>query len=70
LEWYKKIQGTEFKYTPCAIDWASGNGHVAILEWFKNSGYEFRYTSDAILWASRKAHVAILEWFKNSGYGI
>ena len=34
-----KIQGTEFKYTSDAIDWASNNDHVVVLEWFKNSAY-------------------------------
>ena len=66
----QKIQGTEFKYTSDAIDFASNNSHIAILECFKNSGYEFKYTSNAIDWASENGHLAILEWFKNSGYEL
>ena len=46
------------------IDWASENGHVNVLEWFKNSGYEFKYTSNAIDWASENGHVNVLKWFK------
>ena len=34
------------------VDLASKNGHIAVLEWFKNSEYEFKYTDDAIDWAS------------------
>ena len=51
-----------------AIIYASKNGHVQVLEWFKNSGYEFKYNKDAIMWASRNGHIEFLEWFKNSDY--
>ena len=33
----------EFKYNEGAINNASLNGHVAVLDWFKNSGFEFKY---------------------------
>jgi hypothetical protein len=44
------------------------NGHVEVLEWFKNSGHEFKYYVDAINNACISGHVQVLEWFKNSGY--
>ena len=34
------------------INLASVNGHINILEWYKNSGLEFKYTEYAIDWAS------------------
>jgi len=67
----------EFKYTENAIDWASENGHVHILDWFdrftrstdasgctnKNTRYEFKYTKNAINEASKNGHENIVEWF-------
>ena len=42
----------EFKYTEDAINLASGEGHIDVLEWFANSKYEFIYTKDAINFAA------------------
>ena len=50
------------------IDSASKNGHIDVLEWFKNSGYKFKYSVNAIKLASQNCHVNVLKWFKNSGY--
>ena len=47
-----------------AISWASRNGHVAVLDWFKESGYEFKYSDYAINLASNNGHIAVLDWFK------
>jgi hypothetical protein len=49
------------------MDWASQYGHVAVLEWWKNSGLECKWSKDAMDWASCCGHVAVLEWWKNSG---
>ena len=46
------------------LNYASENGHVAILDWFKDSGLEFKYSNYAIDYASRNGHVAVLDWFK------
>ena len=58
----------EFKYNGWAINYASENGHIAILDWFKNSEFEFKYDEWAINYASENGHIAILDWFKNSGF--
>ena len=50
------------------IRYASGNGDVNVLEWFKNSDYEFEYCKYAINYASGNGHINVLEWFKNSDY--
>ena len=44
------------------------NGHIAVLNWFKNCGFEFKYNSGAINDASKNGHIAVLDWFKNSGF--
>jgi hypothetical protein len=48
--------------------WTSCNGHVNVLEWFKNSDYEFKYYKYAFYGASRHGQVHVLEWFKNNNY--
>ena len=53
---------------PDGIDYASENGHIAVLEWFKSSGLEFRYSNYAISWASEKGNIVVLDWFKESGF--
>ena len=50
------------------MDWASRNGHIDILEWYKNSELNFRHTENAINYASGNGHINILRWFKNSGF--
>ena len=58
---------TNYQYPNDTIVLVCKNGHVNILEWFKNSGFEFRYTSDAIDSATKNDHINVLDWFKNSG---
>jgi hypothetical protein len=62
------VENNKVLYKNNIIRNACHNGHIQILEWFKNSGYEFKYDECAIDWASYKGHIQILEWFKNSGY--
>ena len=44
------------------------NGHIAVLDWFKNSGFKFKYSKSAINYASENGHIAVLDWFKNSDF--
>jgi hypothetical protein len=62
------IENNKVVYKNNIINDACKNGHIQVLEWFKNSGYKFKYDEYAILWASKYGHVQVLEWFKNSGY--
>ena len=57
----------KFKYNENAINSASENGHVHILEWFKNSGFEFKYNKQSIKMACKHGHTHILEWFEKTG---
>lgn len=54
-------------YTSDAMDLASANGHVEILEWWKQSGLELKYTQNAMDSASHNGHTAVLDWWVNSG---
>ena len=45
---------------------ACENGHVNILEWFKNNKYVFSYDAIAINNACLKGHINVLEWFTNN----
>ena len=62
------VENDKVLYVNDIIFNASKNGHVKVLEWFKNSGYEFKYNQCAIDFASGYGHIKVLEWFKNSGY--
>ena len=62
------IKNNKVIYINNIIFYASFNGHIKVLEWFKNSGYEFKYSKNAINNASQGGHIKVLEWFKNSGY--
>ena len=62
------IENNKALYMNNIINNASKNGHIQVLEWFKNSGYEFKYDEWAINNASDNGHIQVLEWFKNSGY--
>ena len=49
------------------INYASFNGHVQVLEWFKNSGYKFKYDKNAIYFASRNGgHIKVLKFYSNN----
>jgi hypothetical protein len=62
------IENNKVLYKNNIINNACKNGHIQVLEWFKNSGYEFKYDENAIDYASQNGHIQVLEWFKNSGY--
>ena len=50
------------------LDITSQNGHIAVLDWFKNSGFEFKYDENTINCVSENGHISVLDWFKNSGF--
>lgn len=65
-----KRPGTDFRYTEEAIDLASENGHVDVLNWCKNAGFEFLYTFNAIDHASKNGYINVLNWWKDSNFDM
>lgn len=51
-------------YSSDAMDSASENGHLNILNIWLNSGLELKYTDDAVNMASKNGHISILDWWK------
>ena len=45
-----------------SINCAAENGHINILQWFKNSNLELKYSKKAINGASKNGNINILEW--------
>lgn len=54
-------------YDTEAVDGASKNGHVRVLDWWwRRSGLPMRYTETALEQASGKGHLLILEWWRDA----
>ncbi|KAI8802695.1 hypothetical protein BJ742DRAFT_832345 [Cladochytrium replicatum] len=54
-------------YTEVAMNRASMDGSVAVLDWWRHSGLALRYNHWAMDGASKNGHTEVLEWWKNSG---
>ncbi|KAI9355607.1 hypothetical protein DFJ73DRAFT_623482, partial [Zopfochytrium polystomum] len=48
-------------------DWASANGHVGVLQWWKDSGLDLEYTVAAINHASSRGRTEVLRHFHRRG---
>ncbi|CAH0029996.1 unnamed protein product [Clonostachys rhizophaga] len=54
-------------YDAEAVDIASKNGHVRILDWWwRKSGFSLRYTETALEQASANGHLLVLEWWRDA----
>lgn len=54
-------------YDAEAVDGASKNGHVRVLDWWwRRSGLPIRYTEAALEQASGKGHLLVLEWWRDA----
>ncbi|GAB7354002.1 hypothetical protein MBLNU459_g4594t1 [Dothideomycetes sp. NU459] len=53
------------KYTAEALDGASRQGFVHVLEWWQKSGLSLSFTEAALEQASSQGHIDVLEWWKN-----
>lgn len=67
LDWAIKTKRNTIWYTHKAIDYASSNGHVHILNYWLKSGLKLKYTDNAIDYASCHGHIEVLKWWKTSG---
>ena len=67
LEWWKKSPTFLAKqYDNEAVDGASRNGHLQVLEWWRRSGLELKYTDAALEQATMKGQLSVLEWWRDS----
>lgn len=80
LEWWKqhlRLPGhpePHRHYGPEAVDGASRQGFIEVLDWWRRSGLCMKYTETALEQASARGFIHILEWWKaaslhTSGYG-
>lgn len=53
------------KYTAEALDGASRQGFVHVLDWWRRSGLRLVFTEAALEQASSQNHLDILEWWRN-----
>ncbi|KAF7553184.1 hypothetical protein G7Z17_g3813 [Cylindrodendrum hubeiense] len=54
-------------YDAEAVDGASKNGHVRVLDWWwRRSGLSLRYTETALEQASGNGHLLVLEWWRDA----
>jgi hypothetical protein len=66
LKWNRNY-GLELKYSKYAINTASANCNIDVLEFWKESKLPLLYSEKAIDRASSKLHLHILEWWFSSG---
>ncbi|KJZ74627.1 hypothetical protein HIM_05977 [Hirsutella minnesotensis 3608] len=69
LDYWKQSRWFRDKhvYDAEAVDVASRNGHVRILDWWwRRSGLPLRYTETALEQASGKGHLLVLEWWRDA----
>jgi hypothetical protein len=65
--WKNSYDNSLLEYDYEAIDEASKNGHIDVLNWWLRCGLRLEYTSNAIDKASECSKINVLEWWKNSG---
>jgi hypothetical protein len=66
LDLLMKKFGSELKYSEKALNNASKNGHVKVLEWWVKSNLPLKYSDNALCDASKNGHVNVLEWWVKS----
>ncbi|KAI8806515.1 hypothetical protein BJ742DRAFT_870416 [Cladochytrium replicatum] len=67
LDHYLSNRERPCEYTDKSIDSASANGHVSVLEWWRNSGLELMWSEDAFDEACPTRNIGVLTWWKSSG---
>ncbi|UKZ85564.1 uncharacterized protein TrAFT101_001419 [Trichoderma asperellum] len=65
LDYWKNSQHFQNRhvYSTEAIDGASKNGHVQVLQWWKQSGLPLLYTKVSLEQASSNGHIPVLDWW-------
>ncbi|ORZ30274.1 hypothetical protein BCR44DRAFT_1445467 [Catenaria anguillulae PL171] len=64
LDWWLAHSGSsKLKYTDLAMDRASAEGRVDLLDWWVKSGCELKYSSQSFDLAAESGHLDVLEWW-------
>ncbi|CAK7270147.1 hypothetical protein SEPCBS57363_003956 [Sporothrix epigloea] len=64
--WVRSPSFLEKQYDAEALDGASKNGYVHVLEWWRRSGLPLKYTEAALEQASAEGHVRVLDWWREA----
>ncbi len=74
LDSNNKFNGNSSDYTSDAIDHASSNGKINVLDWWKKVNKEndvpIKYSKKSINLASRNGKIKSLDWWLDSGYEL
>jgi hypothetical protein len=65
IRYKSHIKGLE--WSDRSMDNASLNGHIDILNWWKDSGLKMKWSIWSMCRASLRDHVEALQWWKDSG---
>ena len=67
LDWWARSPSfLEKQYDAEALDGASKNGYIPVLEWWRRSGLPMKYTEAALEQASTRGHDHVLEWWREA----
>ncbi|KAJ1536484.1 hypothetical protein HK096_010354 [Nowakowskiella sp. JEL0078] len=66
LDAWLRVHKINFTWSTFALDMASKNGHIKILDWWKASGLEMVWSENVM----SSADIDVLEWWKRSGLKI
>ncbi|KLU88529.1 phosphopantothenoylcysteine decarboxylase [Magnaporthiopsis poae ATCC 64411] len=67
LDWWARSPSfLEKQYDTEAMDGASRNGYVHVLEWWRRSGLPLKYTEAALEQASARGHLRVLDWWRQA----
>lgn len=70
LDWWARSPSfLEKQYDAEAMDGASRNGYVHVLEWWRRSGLPLKYTEAALEQASARGHLRVLDWWRQAAAG-
>ncbi|EOO03417.1 putative phosphopantothenoylcysteine decarboxylase protein [Phaeoacremonium minimum UCRPA7] len=67
LDWWARSPSfLEKQYDAEALDGASKNGYIHVLEWWRRSGLPLKYTEGSLEQASAKGQLQVLEWWRET----
>ncbi|CCT65112.1 related to SIS2 protein (cycle-specific gene control) [Fusarium fujikuroi IMI 58289] len=71
LDWWWRRSGLMMRYTESALEQASGNGHLLVLEWWRDAAAQddkvVLRPGRSLLWATQHGQADVLRWWDASG---